>query len=126
LQPDGKYGHRLHWIIVGSESGPNARPADLDWVRSVRDQVLAARDGRAVPEPGDPHLFVKQIDVCADCTGTKLVQCECAGDGQCGACDGDGKVACDCQWNDAGMGLAGKVRKGNPAIDGRNWAEVPR
>jgi protein gp37 len=25
------------WVIVGGESGPGARPMDLDWVRSVRD-----------------------------------------------------------------------------------------
>lgn len=26
------------WIIVGGESGPNARPMDLDWARSLRRQ----------------------------------------------------------------------------------------
>lgn len=26
------------WLIVGGESGPNARPIDPDWVRSLRDQ----------------------------------------------------------------------------------------
>ena len=29
-------------IIVGGESGPGARPFDLDWARSVRDQCAAA------------------------------------------------------------------------------------
>lgn len=33
---------RLHWVIAGSESGPGARPAELDWFRSVRDQCAAA------------------------------------------------------------------------------------
>lgn len=28
----------LHWVIAGSESGANARPAELDWFRSLRDQ----------------------------------------------------------------------------------------
>ena len=28
----------LDWVIVGSESGPKARPCNLDWVRSIRDQ----------------------------------------------------------------------------------------
>lgn len=28
----------LHWVIVGGESGPNARPMHPDWVRSIRDQ----------------------------------------------------------------------------------------
>lgn len=28
----------IHWVIVGGESGPNARPMNPDWVRSIRDQ----------------------------------------------------------------------------------------
>lgn len=35
-------GPFLDWIICGSESGPGARPMDLDWVCSVRDQCQAA------------------------------------------------------------------------------------
>jgi len=30
----------IDWVIVGGESGPHARPLDLDWVRSIRDQCL--------------------------------------------------------------------------------------
>lgn len=29
---------RLHWVIVGGESGPQARPMHPDWARSLRDQ----------------------------------------------------------------------------------------
>jgi len=32
----------IGWVIVGGESGHGARPMDPDWVRSVRDQCLAA------------------------------------------------------------------------------------
>lgn len=32
----------IDWVIVGGESGPNARPMHPDWVRSLRDQCLAA------------------------------------------------------------------------------------
>lgn len=32
----------LDWIIVGGESGPNARPMHPDWARSLRDQCSAA------------------------------------------------------------------------------------
>lgn len=32
----------LDWVIVGGESGPRARPMDPDWVRSLRDQCIAA------------------------------------------------------------------------------------
>jgi protein gp37 len=28
----------IHWVIVGGESGANARPLDGAWVRSIRDQ----------------------------------------------------------------------------------------
>ncbi len=29
----------IHWIILGGESGPGARPLEADWVRSIRDQA---------------------------------------------------------------------------------------
>ncbi|MGD7049434.1 phage Gp37/Gp68 family protein [Rossellomorea marisflavi] len=31
----------IHWVIVGGESGPGARPMEADWVRSIRDQCKA-------------------------------------------------------------------------------------
>jgi protein gp37 len=45
------YDPRLDWIVAGSESGPKARPADLEWFRSIKDQCKAA----GVP------FFMKQI-----------------------------------------------------------------
>ena len=38
----------IHWVIVGGESGPAARPMHPDWARSLRDQCAAA---------GVPFLF---------------------------------------------------------------------
>lgn len=38
----------VHWVIVGGESGPGARPMHPDWARSLRDQCQAA---------GVPFLF---------------------------------------------------------------------
>ncbi len=32
----------IHWVIVGGESGPRARPMRIDWATSVRDQCVAA------------------------------------------------------------------------------------
>lgn len=32
----------VDWVIVGGESGPGARPMHPDWVRSIRDQCVAA------------------------------------------------------------------------------------
>lgn len=44
----------VDWVIAGGESGPEARPTDLEWVRSLRDQCQAA---------GVPFLF-KQWGEC--------------------------------------------------------------
>jgi protein gp37 len=47
-KPEQKYGRfcrqsgEINWIIQGCESGLGARPMELDWVRSVRDQCQAA------------------------------------------------------------------------------------
>jgi len=32
----------IDWVIVGGESGPNARPMHPDWVREIRDQCALA------------------------------------------------------------------------------------
>jgi protein gp37 len=32
----------IRWVIVGGESGPGARPCDVAWLRSIRDQCKAA------------------------------------------------------------------------------------
>jgi protein gp37 len=31
----------IHWVIVGGESGPGARPMDREWVRQIRDRCVA-------------------------------------------------------------------------------------
>lgn len=32
---------RIHWVIVGGESGPHARPMQHEWVLDIRDQCVA-------------------------------------------------------------------------------------
>lgn len=44
--------HRLDWAIIGGESGHGARPMNLEWARSLRDQCTAA----------GVSFFMKQID----------------------------------------------------------------
>ncbi|MCW5887880.1 MAG: phage Gp37/Gp68 family protein [Anaerolineales bacterium] len=34
---------KIDWLITGGESGPGARPMDMDWVRSIRDQCKKAK-----------------------------------------------------------------------------------
>ena len=41
----------VDWVIVGGESGPHARPLDLEWVRDIRNHCTKA---------GIP-LFLKQL-----------------------------------------------------------------
>lgn len=41
----------LDWVVVGGESGPGARPCDVDWIRAIKNQCQAA----GVP------VFVKQL-----------------------------------------------------------------
>lgn len=45
--------HGLDWVICGCESGPKARPADIAWVRDLRDQCV---------EAGTP-FFLKQLAI---------------------------------------------------------------
>ncbi len=33
----------INWVIVGGESGPGARPMEIDWVRSIRAQCHRAK-----------------------------------------------------------------------------------
>jgi len=37
-----EFGQHIDGVIVGGESGPGARPMCPDWVRSIRDQCVAA------------------------------------------------------------------------------------
>ena len=43
----------IDWVIAGCESDPKRRPCDIDWIRSVRDQCVAA----------DIPFFLKQMDI---------------------------------------------------------------
>lgn len=37
-----KLDNRLNWVIIGGESGKNARPMHPNWVRKIRDQCVDA------------------------------------------------------------------------------------
>lgn len=53
---------QIKWVIDGGESGPNRRPADPEWFRSIRDQCVAAgvpyfhKQGNAF-RPGQDRLL---------------------------------------------------------------------
>lgn len=51
-------GKELHWIIVGGESGPGARPFDIEWARSTVRQCREAGVAVFVKQLGnDPSAF---------------------------------------------------------------------
>lgn len=40
-QPYAPFGDKIHWAIVGGESGPGARKLSLEWAESIYDQCRA-------------------------------------------------------------------------------------
>lgn len=112
----------LDWVIVGGESGPNARPMHPDWARSIRDQCQAA---------GVPFFF-KQWGEWADCTDAPhrfsaedyifTAQGKVLGAGH---YRHGGMV--EPEWRQKGgawMSRAGKSRAGR-LLDGREWNAMP-
>lgn len=57
------YQAGIHWVIVGGESGPNARPMHPNWARSIRDQCQSA---------GIPFLFKQWSGVNKHAAGNLL------------------------------------------------------
>jgi protein gp37 len=53
----------IHWVIVGGESGPGARPMRAEWVYSIQRQCLGG---------GVPFFFKQWGGVRKDMTGRKL------------------------------------------------------
>lgn len=105
----------IHWVVVGGESGPGARPTHPDWVRSIRDQCA----GAGVP------FFFKQWGRWCESWGC---------DDPCGKCIQampDGTLTGP-DW-EAGRHLVGAVQMdplgkktcGN-LLDGRQYLEYPK
>lgn len=52
----------ISWVVLGGESGPNARPMHPDWVRSVRDQCIAANVPFFFKQWGEWAPFEDDVD----------------------------------------------------------------
>lgn len=91
----------IHWVIVGGESGHNARPMHPEWARSLRDQCEAA---------GVPFLF-KQWGEWAPADGPAFM-----------AAGGKRSDLYVCMWGE--MARVGKKAAGR-LLDGRTWDGAP-
>lgn len=52
---DGTSG--VNWLVVGGESGPRARPCDVNWIRSIVEQCRAAKVSCFVKQVGSVPLI---------------------------------------------------------------------
>lgn len=105
----------IDWIIVGGESGPNARPMHPDWPRSIREQCQAA---------GVPFFF-KQIGEWASAADRAFGTAP----GEVRHIKADGSFWGDDLPQDEDADALTVVRVGKKAagrlLDGREWNEVP-
>jgi protein gp37 len=63
VSDDFKYGQKrafkLDWVIVGGESGPGARPCNVEWIRSIVEQCKAAGVACFVKQDSGPRAGMK-------------------------------------------------------------------
>jgi len=109
-------GPRIDWVIVGGESGPNARPMHPDWARSLRDQCQAAGVPFLFKQWGEwaPHQTVPGGDEGGDLRRGHVRYLQ--GDGR----EPDGHF----RRGDAAVARVGKKAAGR-LLDGREWNRVP-
>lgn len=121
---DPDFAVEIDWVIAGGESGPNARPMHPDWVRSLRDQCVAA---------GVPFFF-KQWGAWQDgsARGASTLNAAVLNNGRVVCPDtraGRESVAKELRgWNEfnpVAMARVGKKDAGR-LLDGREWNEFPQ
>jgi protein gp37 len=75
FDPDDDEAERfryIDWVIVGGESGPNARPMHPDWARSLRDQCQAAGVPFMFKQWGEWGPDWEGAETCNACGRTKF------------------------------------------------------
>jgi protein gp37 len=110
---------RIHWVIVGGESGKGARPMHPQWARSLRDQCV---------EFGVPFHF-KQWGEWQDGSDFKADAKAVLNDGTISEPTPDALRALDCETpvpprQPTMMRKVGKKAAGR-MLDGRTWDELP-
>ena len=135
----------IDWVIVGGESGTNARPMHPDWVRSLRDQCQEAGVAFFFKQWGEWWEYANE-DHYTHCGAEKhahaWVDADTGDSGKCWIVDDDGSWS---NWTGTPRGLPkgdedvnggnmhpsvtvmgryGKKASGR-LLDGRTWDEVP-
>lgn len=124
---------KVDWVIVGGESGPNARPMHPDWARSLRDQCQAAcvpfffkQWGEYTAHDVDPEGYAANLN-CIDREGRECSLSRGDGEGWWFLPPYPGRGT----WGPDGIpdGVVEVRRPGKKAagrlLDGREWNEVP-
>jgi protein gp37 len=135
-RPNACRNEAIDWVIVGGESGRGARPMHPDWVRSIRDQCMAAgvpfffkqwgawaplaeefsyyEYGRMVRNNSD---FNRQLKKYAKNNGaSELLAANLLAEGRRSGCITYGSTA---------IGRFPKKKAGR-ILDGRTWDEMPK
>lgn len=106
---------RIHWVIVGGESGKDARPMNPVWVRNLRDQCA---------EFNVPFLFKQWGEYFPG----QPFATESRGNGGCQMYWPDGKIGDGDFFTNGGLAgqllLVGKKKAGR-ILDGRTWDGYP-
>lgn len=117
-------GPRVDWVIVGGESGHNARPMHPNWVRSLRDQCETAgvpflfkQWGEWIPYEDSAQPPFKWSQHGHEIDGHVLPDFESE--------DGQNQREWHCDWSD--MLLARRVGKkaAGRLLDGQEWNGAP-
>jgi len=106
----------LDWVVVGGESGPNARPMHPDWARRIRDDCQ---------EAGVPFFF-KQWGEWGPISWQERVELEFDPPRKpIGSFNSHGFTLSECGTHLQNMARLGKKAAGR-MLDGRTWDEFPQ
>src|SRR5262249_54911427 len=116
--PDRQF---LDFAIAGCESGPGARPCNVEWLRSLRDQCVAA----------DVPFFLKQAvatpSACSHCGGRDVATLNPTGAFAMWECKcspaSPGAIPAVCAGSGSRRKPGGVIEL--PYLDGQQWAQMP-
>ncbi len=108
------YDEKIDWVIVGGESGPNARPVHPDWVRSLRDQCAAV----------DVPFFFKQWGTWLP--GVKMPRQQNINYDIYQMQNGEfGRIITGHWWDGETVSVKVGKKKAGRVLDSKEWNEIP-